>query len=143
MLTNLWTDKSLVNGSVGTAEGTAWDWSHGGSHHRRPPAVLLARFDSYTGPAYYKDDTDRATVVPILRRESQYMLRGVFCTRTRFPATVTYAITVHKSQDGVMFDAPFDHQSMRGTIMPERDPRELDALWRREHYLPTEVDGAD
>lgn len=42
-----------------------------------------------------------------------------------------------------MFDAPFDHQSMRGTIMPERDPRELDALWRREHYLPTEVDGAD
>ncbi|KAG6192998.1 hypothetical protein E4U10_003956, partial [Claviceps purpurea] len=40
MLTNLWTDKRLVNGSVGTAEDIAWDWSHGGSHHRRPPAVL-------------------------------------------------------------------------------------------------------
>ncbi|CCE30598.1 uncharacterized protein CPUR_04447 [Claviceps purpurea 20.1] len=58
----------------------------------------MVRFDSYTGPPYYTDDPDRATVVPIFRQESRHILKRRPCTHTRYPLTVAYAITVHKSQ---------------------------------------------
>ncbi|CCE30183.1 uncharacterized protein CPUR_04031 [Claviceps purpurea 20.1] len=123
----------------------------------------MVRFDSYTGPPYYTDAPDRAIVVPIFRHESRHIFERRPCTRTQFPLTVAYAITVHKSQgttldravvdvsakyfspglsyvtvsrvktlDGIMFDAPFDHQSICGRVTPERDPRrsEVHCLWR-------------
>ncbi|KAG6084827.1 hypothetical protein E4U16_000908 [Claviceps sp. LM84 group G4] len=54
----------------------------------------MVRFDSYTGPPYYKDDPDRATVVPIFRQKSRHIFKGRPCTRTQFPLTVAYKFAV-------------------------------------------------
>ncbi|KAG6304862.1 hypothetical protein E4U45_001069 [Claviceps purpurea] len=110
---------------------------------------------------------DRATVIPIFRRKRQYTLKGQSCTRTQFPLTVAYAITTldravvgiscHKlipglsyvavlrvkTLDRIMFDAPFDHQSICGQVTPARDARWIDAVWHRGHHLPTDADEVD
>jgi hypothetical protein len=53
--------------------------------------------DKYTGPSYLTTD-DRREVVPILPVKRDFFLGTSACTRKQFPLTVSYAITVHKSQ---------------------------------------------
>ncbi|KAG5959457.1 hypothetical protein E4U58_004979 [Claviceps cyperi] len=125
LTTNLWIEKGLVNGSVGTVEDVACDFRIQNrpcdEPHKRPPAVLMVRFDSYTGPPYYTDDPDRATVVPIFRQESRHI----------FDPALTLG--------GIMFDAPFDHPSMGARVTPERDPRQADVVRRQNYHLPADA----
>ncbi|KAG5934848.1 hypothetical protein E4U59_005948, partial [Claviceps monticola] len=54
-------------------------------------------------------------------------------------STSTYmAVSRVKTLDGIMCDAPFDHQSICGRVTPERDPRRLDAVRRQAHHLPAD-----
>lgn len=142
MLTeNIWIDKGLVNGSIGTIYDFAW--RTGADTTTQPPSVVLIKFDQYVGPPCF-DDPELAGVVPIFRSKRDFLRGNTNCTRTQFPLTIAYAITVHKSQgatldravldisdrdftagltyvaisrvkalQGVMFDSTFDLQALR------------------------------
>ncbi|KAG7424427.1 ATP-dependent DNA helicase PIF1 [Fusarium oxysporum f. sp. raphani] len=71
---NIWQPAGLVNG----AQGIVYDigWAPGADTHRDPPRE----------------------VVPILPVKRDFFLGTSACTRKQFPLTVSYAITVHKSQ---------------------------------------------
>lgn len=64
----------------------------------------MIKFDIVSGPDVPSgvvdavDGVDLTGVVPIFRATRDF-LRGVAeCTRTQFPLTIAYAITLHKSQ---------------------------------------------
>ncbi|KAG5943861.1 hypothetical protein E4U59_007875 [Claviceps monticola] len=59
------------------------------------------------------------------------------------PGLSYVAVSRVKTLDGIMFDAPFDHQSICGRVIPERDSRRLDAVRRQAHHLPADVDEVD
>ncbi|KAG5956420.1 hypothetical protein E4U58_006592 [Claviceps cyperi] len=139
MLTsNLRIEKGLVNGSVGTVEDLAWDWFSQIEPHKRPPAVLMVRFDSYTGPPYYKDDPDRATVIPVFRQQSRHIFKGTLSLGLSY-----VVVSRVKTLDGIMFDVPFDHPSICGKFTPQNDPRRKDAEDRLRHHLPADADDID
>ncbi|KAG5932373.1 hypothetical protein E4U59_007550, partial [Claviceps monticola] len=64
---------------------------------------------------------------------------GKFRLFTSTPGLSYVAVSRVKTLDGIMFDAPFDHQSICGSVTPERDPRRLDAVRRQAHHLPADV----
>ncbi|KAG6025680.1 hypothetical protein E4U19_003018 [Claviceps sp. Clav32 group G5] len=134
------------------------------------PTILLVHFDSYAGPPVEElvEDTTLATYiaqhfgpdeqarlrlnknVPIFRSRRDFIYRHSACTRTQFPLTVAYAITVHKPQgctldeavadisgkdfspgltyvavfvrslDGIIFDCPFDLQNITTRLSANR-----------------------
>ncbi|KAJ6436943.1 hypothetical protein O9K51_10479 [Purpureocillium lavendulum] len=96
MLTcNLWQQVGLCNG----ARGTVYDigWAPGADPIRDQPCVIMMEFDKYTGPAFLTT-ADGRQIVPILPVDRDFLVGATLCTRTQFPLTVCYAITIHKSQ---------------------------------------------
>lgn len=109
MLTeNIWTDAGLVNGAIGTLQDIAW--KTGADPKAEPPFVLLVKFDRYDGPECFPDREDLAGagVVPILRSKRDFLKGNANCSRTQFPMTIAYAITVHKSQGATLVFAVLD-----------------------------------
>ncbi|EED14664.1 conserved hypothetical protein [Talaromyces stipitatus ATCC 10500] len=95
LLENIWTDYGLVNGAFGTVLDIVWE--AGTTNPRQtPPFALLVHFDSYNGPACSL--VDNTPVVPIFRSKRDFMISNINCSRTQFPITVAYAMTVHKAQ---------------------------------------------
>jgi ATP-dependent exoDNAse (exonuclease V) alpha subunit len=99
MLTsNLWTERGLVNGCMGTVFDLSWDAGLdplSTDPLRALPTVLLIRFDDYSGPDF---PGLLPGVIPVFPATRSYDYKGVSCSRTQFPLRLAYAITVHKSQ---------------------------------------------
>jgi ATP-dependent DNA helicase PIF1 len=176
MLTeNLWTGAGLVNGSLGTVRDLAWE--EGSDPRTVPPFVVLVQFDRYSGPPCFGEEEndmagmeDIARLVPVFRSTRDFIKGSATCTRTQFPLTVAYAITVHKSQgatldlavmdisrsdfqpgltyvavsrvrslQGIMFDCPFDLDSLRSNALATINAREEDRLRRVPQHVPLPV----
>ena len=58
-------------------------------------------FDPYhysNGPSIQTRHGNDTPAIPIFRSTRDYVRGGANCTRTQFPLTIAYSITVHKSQ---------------------------------------------
>lgn len=96
MLTwNRWTSEGLVNGAMGTLYDLIWDEGVQ-DPFTTMPAITLVEMDDYHGPGSI--NIDGVHVVPIAPTYHQWVIDGVVCTRTQFPFTLAFAITVHKCQ---------------------------------------------
>lgn len=110
-LENLWQEAGLVNGALGRVADLAW--LEGANPREEAPYVVFVEFDAYTGPPYFTEgnnagdgnagdgnagDEARRRTVPIFRSTREFLVGAVACTRTQFPLTVAFAVTVHKCQ---------------------------------------------
>jgi hypothetical protein len=92
MLTeNLWTERGLVNGTIGTVRDIQWVATTM-DFRKESPFVILVEFDGYSGPFL------EGNSVPIFRSVREFTHGSKLCQRVQFPLTVAYAITIHKSQ---------------------------------------------
>jgi ATP-dependent DNA helicase PIF1 len=162
MLTaNLWTEKGLVNGSIGTITDILWDTDQDPSVSM--PSLLLVCFTEYSGPDF---PLYGPKIIPIFPVTRQFDYKGVPCTRKQFPLRLAYAITVHKSQgltllrvvlnidqkehclgltyvaisrvkalNGLMFESPFDFSRFTSQDTPIAKDRELDINVRKQQLL--------
>ncbi|KAK3907213.1 ATP-dependent DNA helicase [Frankliniella fusca] len=86
---NLWIDKKLCNGTIGTVHDILF------APESDTPSVILCHFPSYNGPSL----TPGSNIVPIKPiLKSWTNDNGVNCTRYQFPITLCYACSIHKSQ---------------------------------------------
>jgi ATP-dependent DNA helicase PIF1 len=161
LTTNLWTEKGLVNGSIGTIIDILWDT--GQEPSVSIPSLLLVYFKEYSGPDF---PSYGSKIVPIFPITHQFNYKGVPCTRKQFPLRLAYAITVHKCQgltllravlnidqkehclglsyvaisrvkalDGLMFESPFDFSRFTVQDSPTARDRELDISVRNKQIL--------
>ena len=90
MLTaNLWVDKGLVNGSMGTVVAICY------RNGEAPPNLLIAvtvKFDSYRGPTLIDGS------VPITPLRRTWSSADGSCTRLQLPLKLAWAVTIHKAQ---------------------------------------------
>jgi Helicase len=87
---NMWTERGLVNGSVGTVQDIVI--RPGDSISNSLPAALIIKWDKYGGPTL---DGEVFPLTPVTRFWND---KGKGCSRTQFPITLAWAITIHKSQ---------------------------------------------
>ena len=94
MLTrNLWTEKGLCNGSMGTVVDIVYKE---GDHPPALPIAVIVQFDdTYTGPSF-RSDIPRS--VPIIPQTNESDLYGSSHERQQLPLKLSWAITIHKSQ---------------------------------------------
>ena len=95
---NIWVERGLVNGALRTVIDILWQ--AGADSRKHPPYALVVAFDGYEGP-------DLSPLYPgmvlIFRSHRDFYRGAVNYSRTQFPITVAYAITVHKAQ-GITVD---------------------------------------
>lgn len=104
MLTeNLWTEAGLVNGAMGVIYDIAWP-ADVEDPRQTLPFVVLVKMDQYSGPACMYGDLSR-DIVPIFLSKREFEKGKAVCSRTQFPLTIAYAITVHKSQGATLDQA--------------------------------------
>ncbi|XP_055329698.1 uncharacterized protein LOC129582250 [Paramacrobiotus metropolitanus] len=101
---NLWTDKGLVNGSLGFVREIIY--APGTSPDDAMPLAVLVEFDKYKGPTFANN------CVPICPQTSEWIENGQKCVRTQFPLALSWAITVHKAQ-GITCDRAVVHLGPR------------------------------
>ena len=88
---NLWVEKGLVNGTLGTVMHIIF-------HREGPPALpatVICNFPSYTGPPFLPDVPGSFPVTPITRT---WLNGNTNYSRTGFPLMLSWALTIHKCQ---------------------------------------------
>ncbi|KAK3920009.1 ATP-dependent DNA helicase [Frankliniella fusca] len=94
MLTrNLWTEKGLVNGTLGEVIDILYKDDQNAPEDM--PYAVICKFDKYKGP-FMDSDLESIPIAPVT--SSWQAKDGTQCTRTQFPITLAYGITIHKSQ---------------------------------------------
>ncbi|XP_034232800.1 uncharacterized protein LOC117640409 [Thrips palmi] len=88
---NLWTRAGLVNGASGTVAGIVY--SEGSRPPDVAPAVIMVKFDRYSGPALAADGS-----VPICTIMRSWKEGQTMCTREQFPLNLAWGCTVHAAQ---------------------------------------------
>ena len=88
LISNLWVDKGLVNGAMGTIEAICY---RSGGPPDLPVAVMV-RFDHYIGPTLH----DGTVPIPPIRQT--WSTSGSQCSRLQLPLKLAWAVTIHKSQ---------------------------------------------
>lgn len=88
---NLWTEKGLVNGSLGNIVDIIYKPGETSPYHI--PAVLICNFPGNTGPGLGPDN-----LVPIPTVSASWSDNNTSHTRNQFPVVVCYACTIYKSQ---------------------------------------------
>ncbi|KAE8738448.1 hypothetical protein FOCC_FOCC016071 [Frankliniella occidentalis] len=90
---NLWTEKGLVNGSMGEVVDILY------AQDRSPPddapVAIICKFDCYQG-LYLDDLTKTVVITPITKQWKSK--NGQDCIRQQFPTSLCYACSIHKSQ---------------------------------------------
>ena len=96
---NLYTEQGIVNG----ASGRVIDFVKEGLDC----IAVIVDIPKYRGPPLCGDGTERRTWVPIPRKEAAWSAgkQAITCKRQQFPLTLSFAITIHKSQ-GSTFTVP-------------------------------------
>jgi ATP-dependent DNA helicase PIF1 len=103
MLTiNLWIERGLVNGAMGTVRSMLWPSGTAAPRIILPSAILV-EFNHYSADSPVSIDVDGHRCVPIFPVTHEFAYKDDDCSRTQFPLTLAYAITVHKSQ-GITVD---------------------------------------
>ena len=96
---NLWVEKGLVNGSLGTVADIVYEIG------KRPPslpALVLVKFDNFQGP-FLKDD-----LFPVFTTTVTWKDKDTECKRRQFPISVAYALTIHTAQGLTLDKAEID-----------------------------------
>ena len=90
MLTaNLWVDKGLVNGSIGTVVAICY---RSGEAPPSLPIVVTVKFDSYRGPTL----TDNG--VSIIPLRCTWSSAGGSCSWLQLPLKLAWAVTIHNAK---------------------------------------------
>ncbi|KAI1523525.1 hypothetical protein A1F96_08358 [Pyrenophora tritici-repentis] len=87
---------------------------------RHPPLAIFINFDDYESHRSHllrDPDTDRP-LVPIFRVKREWVRGIIRCTRTQFPITIAYAITIHKSQ-GLSVDTAVLNPGKKRDFQPD------------------------
>ena len=162
LLENLWTERGLVNGAMGTVRDIVW--TCGSDWLSEPPLAVLVAFDNYDGPAIEHAGTEK--IVPVFRSRREFFRGGTTLARKQFPLTVSYAVTIHKAQGmtvdravlnlaepdfalglsyvalsrvktlrGVMFEETFDFDRFKASRGEMGTMRDADAVKRRPQII--------
>ncbi|KAE8749142.1 hypothetical protein FOCC_FOCC004048 [Frankliniella occidentalis] len=89
---NLWTEKGLVNGAMGTIVDIVYEEDKNPPYEA--PAIIIVRFDNYDGP--YLDNDQKTFPITVLTKS--WNVSGENMTRTQFPTVLCYACSIHQSQ---------------------------------------------
>ena len=140
VLQNLCTKFGIVNGSMGTVFGFLYN----PNKLVDLPDSILVEIPTYCGPAFIPSEPK---VVPIPATTATWFDKeGKLCSRTQFPLTLAYAITIHKCQGmtlekAVLDPGPVEHtpglsfvgfsrcKSLDGVLVRASDSRTL-GRWR-------------
>ena len=107
LLRNINTSDGLVNGAQGNIVGFHWPNGKCQEYYEQAPLSIDVLFDDPRVGAYFNNSTHRPiSIKPI--SVSFYNKRRISVTRTQFPLTVSYAVTVHKVQGLTLKEAAID-----------------------------------
>lgn len=85
MLTeNVWTEKGLVNGALGTVRGLYWSGDNIDIDKHLP--TVLVQFDKYDGPLLEQFEDYPVVLIRSSRRE--FAIGNTSCTPTQVPLTI-------------------------------------------------------
>ena len=96
---NLYTEQGIVNG----ASGIVVDFVK----EDDDCIAVIVDIPKYRGPPLCGTSAERRTWVPIPRKEATWSAgkQATTCRREQFPLTLSFAITIHKSQGSTFTDA--------------------------------------